>query len=110
MGVEVKGFNNCGARKSHIYGVKSDRKSIVSAEACPASIAGRWTEIYLTVMSLDYESGETEQKAPVSDEIEVRIHGVTVPKLIDAMLRDPTLFKYLSSAVDHLRANPGDFR
>jgi hypothetical protein len=85
------------------YKQRNNRKS-VTVSVRPSNFSTRNPEIWLTL-------GQPERalEAREADTLDVRIHGVTVVDLINQLVRSPVLFGYLASAVDHLRANPGDF-
>jgi hypothetical protein len=76
----------------------------VRTRIAPPRKQGDHPEIWFNI-----DSPETKGKVPWGSTVQVRIHGVTVRHLINDLIKHPEILPYLTSAVDHLRANPGDF-
>lgn len=106
MGVDV-----CGINDDHAYTIQGGRRAHIEPAVYPSRFDGRSSEIYLRISNTENFSNDGETPAPARTNcVEVRIYGVTVRAMIDEMVKDEQLFRYLSSAVDHLRANPGAYK
>jgi hypothetical protein len=111
MGVNV--ITSCEPREhrgTHFLSTElaSDRNNQYppSVELVRSDFKGRWPELFVRFQHVKRSGDIHDPFYP--DEVNVRIHGITVKALMDALIENPDTRRYLASGVDgaHHRSFP----
>lgn len=104
MGVDIDAWSRPDALAS-AYRFKSGRHGGgINVEIIPTSHRDRWPEVHISVIGPERQGLDCDAPPPIPG-MTTRIHGVTVAHLLDALIDDEVIFRYLASAVDYKRAN-----
>lgn len=97
------------ARSRHINDITSVVNTLNPRHE-PAEVrmeCGDWDKSLLSIRIPRASFERVEHARP--DSLKIEVGGVTLTAVIDAIVKCPDCFKYLTSAVDHLRENPGEY-